>query len=190
MGITLIYLCCIDHEGITIDFFYTNIIFVIFYLVVTNIFVEKDKLIYYKLHRYNNKLLFFKEQIKKFTLNISAIIISISFLNCLLLFIIKIKFELIQVIYYALNIFFIIEIIYLFILSFSLKNKINLMRYVTLFMILLLFTFGKFNRGITPINLFKYILYPGSIVELTIHYIIWLLADYIILDFNSKRVEI
>ena len=27
MGITLIYLCCIDHEGITIDFFYTNIIF-------------------------------------------------------------------------------------------------------------------------------------------------------------------
>ncbi len=185
--IILLYLSFIELD---VNFFYTNIIFIIIYLIVTNLFIEKDNLINFKLHRYKNTTSYFIDCFKRFTINIFIILVCFSILNCLALHIMKINFQISLIIYYFINLFFILEILYIYILSFSLKNNINLMRCLTSILMLAMFTFGKFDIGITPVNIFKYILYSGNWFQIIIHYAIWLISAYIFLDYNSKRIEL
>ena len=64
--IMLFYLYFIKLENVTIDFFYTNIIFIIIYLIIANFFIEPNRLFNLKLYRYEDKISFLKESIKRF----------------------------------------------------------------------------------------------------------------------------
>lgn len=86
--------------------------------------------------------------------------------------------------------FLIIEIAYIYILSFAFKKQINILRYIVFITLLAMFYFGSFDIGITPINIFKYVSYPGTWYEIIIHYMVWIFSAYILIDYNSKRVEI
>ena len=184
------YLFFMRPNDMSIAFFYINMIFIILYLIIANLFIESDNLIELKINRYRNKSCFFKESIKQFTINIFIIFFGISLLNCLMLYMIGSHVDLTLNFYYFIGLFFIIETFYAYILSFSFKKKMNLIRYLALLILLGMFILGKSNMIITSINIFKYILYNGSLYNLFLHYSVWLISAYILIDYNSKRVEL
>ena len=188
--IMLFYIFFMKAENITIDFFYTNIIFIIIYLIIANFFIEPNKVFNFKLYRYNDKLSFLREEIKVYSINIFTIFMCVSILNCIILLIKQGYFDIIKSLYYFLNIFLIIYIAYMCILSFAFKKQIKQLRYIIFIILLSMFYFGTFDIGITPINIFKYISYPGTWYEILVHYMVWILGAYILIDYNSKRVEI
>lgn len=184
------YLIFIEPNSISLDFFYRNIMFWIFYLIIANLFIECDNLLDFKLHMYRNKRFFLKESLKEISIKNLIISGGISILNCLMLVIIKSKFSITLFVYYFINLFFIIEIIYIYIFAFIFKRKNILIRCLTLIILLIMFNFGKAYIGITPINIFKYVIYLGNWYEIMTHYSIWLLGAYIMIEHNSKRVEV
>lgn len=184
------YLLFMKPDDISIDFFYTNIIFIIIYLIIANLFITSDNLIDLNLNRYKSKICFFKESIKQFTINIFTILVGISLLNHLMLCLIGFNVDLLLNFYYFIGLFLITETLYAYIVSFSFKKKINLVRYLALVILLGMFTFGSFNMSITPINIFKYILYKGSLYDILLHYSIWLISAYFLINHNSKRIEL
>lgn len=188
--IMLLYFYFLRVESISIDFFYVNSIFIIIYLVIANLFIEPNKLLNFKLYRYNNKKNFFKDCIKLFSLNTFVIYLCISIINSILVALRGFTFNFLASIYYFFNIFIIIEIAYAYILSFSLKKNITILRYLVFITLIAMFYFGTYDTGITPVNIFKYVYYSGTWYQIIIHYAIWILSAYLLFDFNSKRVEI
>ena len=188
--VVFLYLFFINSNDITIDFFYTNIIFIIFYLVIGNLFIENDSWVDLKLNKYENKECFFKQLIKQFTINIFLICFGVSVLNSLILLLLEINIDLTLNFYYFIGIFLTLEIINAYIIAFCLKKKVNLVRYILLVILLGMFVLGTFSISITPINVFKYILYKGNLYDILLHYSIWLVGAYILINYNSKRVEL
>ena len=187
--ITMIYLFFVQPDTISLDFFYTNKIFLIIYILLANLFVEPNNLLAIKLHLYNTRSDFFKSDLKELTINNFIIFIGISILNCLMLIVIKAEFNIASFIYYFINLFLIVEIIDVYIISFCFKQKITLIRYAILLILLIILNFGNLGTEITPINIFKYLFYVGNWYEIIIHYLIWLLGGYLLIDYN-KRVEL
>ena len=136
------------------------------------------------------KYLFLKNPLNGFSINIFTIFLCISILNCIILLVKGLSVNFLTSLYYFFNIFLIIEIAYIYILSFSFKKQINLLRYIVFITLLAMFYFGSFDIGITPINIFKYVSYPGTWYEIIVHYMVWIFSAYILIDYNSKRVEI
>lgn len=188
--VVFLYLFFINSNDITIDFFYTNIIFIIFYLVIGNLFIENDSWVDLKLNKYENKECFFKQLIKRFTINIFLICFGVSVLNSLILLLLEINIDLTLNFYYFIGIFLTLEIINAYIIAFCLKKKVNLVRYILFVILLGMFVLGTFSISITPINVFKYILYKGNLYDILLHYSIWLVGAYILINYNSKRVEL
>lgn len=184
------YLFLISSSIITLEIFYNNIIFMIIYLIIANLFIDFDKLLDIKLYRYRNKMCFFKECLKNFTLNIFICLLGISMINGLMFYIIDKPFNKYLSVYYFTNWFFGIEIIYICMLAFSFKRKINFIRSLSFIGLCCMFIFGRYDIGITPINVFKYILYIGNFSSIITHYIVWLLGCYLLIDYNIRRVEI
>lgn len=184
------YLVFIKPNTISLDFFYTNIIFWVIYFIISNLFIEYDNLLDFKLHIYENAEKFFEKSLKEVTINNGLIFGGITVLNGIMLLIIKMNFYMIEFIYYSVNLFLIIEIICIYIMAFTLKRKNVLSRVIILIILMIMFNFGNSYLGITPINIFKYILNIGSLYEVAIHYIIWLIGGYLLIEYNCKRIEL
>lgn len=188
--LVLLYISSISAEDLLGDFFYTNSIFIILYILIANLLIEKDPLIEFDIYRYKNKLICIKNQFFKNTLNIFATFIGIIIINSIVLLMTTGKTSVILSIYYFINIFSIMEILNIFVLSFQLLKKTTFARLISFSMMILMLIFGGSDIGITNINIFKYILYNGDIINIIVHYAIWFFGMYLLLDNNARRGEL
>lgn len=188
--LALLYISSISVEDLLVDFFYTNSIFIILYILIANLLIEKEPLIEFDIYRYKSKLICIRNQFLKNTLNIFITFVGIIIINLIVLLITTGKFSIILSIYYFINIFLIIEILNIFILSFQLIKKTTFARLISFTVMILMLIFGGSDIGITNINIFKHILYGGDIINIISHYAIWAFGMYLLLDNNARRGEL
>lgn len=178
------------NNDITLKYFYSNIIFIIIYLFIFNLFINNKVSLLLQLYKFKNRHNYYIYNIKKFTIDNVIVNLGIILINS---FIIKIKcdhIDLYLVFYYFFNMFIIMEIMYMIIISFSFKKAFNVVRYFLLVIFLIMFNFAGFDFSVTPLNIFKYLIYKGELYLLIIHYLIWVYGCYLLLDYNSKVIEI
>lgn len=178
------------NSDVTLSYFYNNIIFMIIYLFIFNLFINNKISLLLRLYKFKNKCSYYMCNIKKFTIDNVVVNLGIVLINSLIIKINCNCFDLYLMFYYFFNMFIIMEIMYIIIISFSLKKTFNLVRYFLIVVFLIMFNFTGFDFSVTPLNIFKYLFYEGDFYLLIIHYLIWLYGCYLLLDYNSKVMEI
>lgn len=185
------YLYKYPNEELSISILYNNILFFIIIFFMYNINLENDPLITFKLNRIGS----FKNYFKKTMIKNSFINIYISiglFLSNIFIFsILGYNINYIIAIRYNTIIFIIFEIYNIFLLIGSITNKVMLIRVIILlYMILSFLLYSLGIIGELSMNILKYYFYTSSILNIIIHYLLWVYIGYLIFDFIKKRIEI
>ena len=170
-----------------IDFFYTNTMFFLILIILTNIFIKSNKNVELELYKYDSKIQFMLSRIESFTYELIILLYSILAINSLALLFLKSDVDLNMGLNYTIQYFLVFEILFLIINIFIYSKKYNFIRFVIVAIFIALF---MLCTNTSSLNIFKYLLYGGKINDMLLFYFIYFVVVVSLLVYSLKRKKI
>ena len=170
-----------------VDFFYTNIMFFLILIILTNIFIKSNKNVELELYKYDSKIQFMLSRIESFTYELIILLYSILAINSVALLFLKSDIDLNMGLNYTIQYFFVFEILFLIINIFIYSKKYNFIRFVIVAIFIALF---MLCTNTSSLNIFKYLLYGGKINDMLLFYFIYFAVVVSLLVYSLKRKKI
>lgn len=145
-----------------------------------------------EIYRFGSKKIYIFSSLKKFSIINLVIILLILIINLLLNFFTIGVLQIIDALYYSVNLYMIFEIIYLTIFLLKLLKKSDIFIYAFMIFILIMYIVGLYysDNNIFIVNLFSSYFLRKSIWHIFFNYSIWILIPILYYNAFENKVEL
>ena len=161
-------------------------------MMVYSYIIINERFSYFELHRFGKLNKYLIHKFKKFSLYNLFIQVVITLTYICVFIIMKVKIDFSVILNYAINLFVIFEIIYIFCLSNLFSKKTSKINYVLLFIFYFMFLLYVINgaNGVLSFNIFSSYFKNRDIFTTIFNYLLWMFIAIIFLYNKKDKVEI